>query len=216
MIRKIFIVIAGAASALTLAACTSGPAGSAGIDAVTPAPSTPVSSAPVATPTPTVTAKPTATGTPTPTRPAVKPCTGADLKITVGTGQGAAGTLINRFLVTNTSTSTCTMKGHPGIVPFALSGTAKTNIGVDVDPIPANFGDLGQPAALETLAPHDQVAFFLKWSDVPTGNATCPDAAGFDFTPPGTDPDNRIEVDLTFSPCGTDIQVSNIVPTTVG
>lgn len=42
-------------------------------------------------------------------------CHTADLKLTIGEGDGAAGTLYAPLIFTNASTRTCTLYGYPGV-----------------------------------------------------------------------------------------------------
>jgi hypothetical protein len=146
MIRKILVAGIGVATALALASCgSSSPApGAAGLQNVSASPD--ISESPSAAPNPTVTvtATPTATNAPA----GAKPCSSADLKVAAsGEDDGAAGTIVQRFLITNTSAVPCTMKGHPAITPFGLmkqgNSQAEANIDIKVGPIPSNFGDLG-------------------------------------------------------------------------
>lgn len=55
----------------------------------------------------------TVTATPQPTGPGQ--CSTADLKLTIGQENGAAGTVYYPIEFTNTSSSACTMYGYPGV-----------------------------------------------------------------------------------------------------
>jgi hypothetical protein len=215
VVRKILVAGIGLTAALALASCgSSGKAGgSSGIQSVSPSANASATTATTATPTATM----TATSAPADT----KPCSNADLKVTAsGDNDGAAGTIVQRFLITNTSSKPCTMKGRPSISPFGLmkQGTTKVqgNIDIKVDPIPANFGDLGGAAALRTVAPGGTTVFFLKWSQVPVDNNTCPVADGFEFQPPQGAGDNYLPITYKFTPCGPSMQVSNVLPSSTG
>lgn len=54
------------------------------------------------------------TGTPKP-RPVPSTCTVADLSVTVGAGEGAAGTFYRPLVFTNTGRRTCVIQGFPGV-----------------------------------------------------------------------------------------------------
>ncbi len=91
-----------ASIALLAAACGAEPAPA-------PAPRAPGKTVTVTRPAPTR----TVTVTPRPAGPG--PCSTADLKLTVGQENGAAGTVYYPVEFTNTSTSTCTIYGFPGV-----------------------------------------------------------------------------------------------------
>jgi hypothetical protein len=211
VVRKIFVASIGVATVLAVASCGSSAkaAGASGLQNV----SASASSTPIPAPTVTV----TATATPA----AAKPCANASLTVAAsGDNDGAAGTIVQRFLITNTSSTSCTMEGHPTISPFGLmtQGTTKAeaNLDIKVDPIPADFGDLGGPGVLRTVAHGGTAVFFLKWSQVPVNDVKCPGADGFEFQPPQGATGNYKSVDYKFTPCGTAMQVSNVLPASVG
>lgn len=92
------LTLCGLASiALLVAACgtSSAPPGSSGTTATVTVPG------------------PTVTVTPTPTGPGQ--CSTADIKLTIGQANGAAGTVFYPVQFTNTSTSACTLYGFPGV-----------------------------------------------------------------------------------------------------
>jgi len=101
----------------TLAAILAGCGGTS-----TPAPSSPPGSAPpvssAAPSTPPVAAttpKPTPRPTPRPTAKPIAVCLATQLKATVTGWQGAAGSQIASVTLTNTSTTTCTVRGTPEV-----------------------------------------------------------------------------------------------------
>ena len=133
--------------------------------------------------------------------------------------QGAAGTLVQRFVVTNSGATPCTMNGEPFISPYGPQpqggGQVEADLPVTVSPIPAGFGDLGGPGGTITVAPGDTAVFFLKWSDVVSSTAPCYQGDGFDFrTPQGT---GGVLVKFSFSSgiCGGTLDVSQILASSV-
>jgi hypothetical protein len=72
-----------------------------------------------ATPSKTVTVTVTSQASPTPATPSVPSglaqCDVADLKLAVGSSQGAAGTIYYQLNFTNIASSACTMYGYPGV-----------------------------------------------------------------------------------------------------
>jgi hypothetical protein len=119
------IALAVGTIALAFAAGCSG--GSSGGDSGSP-PIT-ITTPPIDTPTPTVepssttpTATPTATSTTTtPAAPAA--CRSGKLKLSVGSGQGAAGTTYQSIVLTNVGAKACTLFGYPGVSFVDAAGT---------------------------------------------------------------------------------------------
>jgi len=78
---------------------------------------------------------------------AAQPCTTTGVSVTSSSSQGAAGTLVQRFIVTNTTAAPCGMNGAPFISPYGPQpqggGTVEADLPITVGPIPAGFGDLG-------------------------------------------------------------------------
>ncbi|GJF30965.1 hypothetical protein KNE206_36650 [Kitasatospora sp. NE20-6] len=141
-------------------------------------------------------------------------CVNPWLSVTASTSDGAAGTMVQRFVVKNVSAAACSMDGRPTFVPYGPP--AAPELSLTVGAIPAGFGDLGQDGGTIVLAPGQSAAFFVKWSNVPTGDAPCPKAVGFVFRAP-VDPlaDADKKVPFAFQPCGGSVQVSEILPATV-
>ncbi|MFC6599769.1 DUF4232 domain-containing protein [Kitasatospora paranensis] len=138
-------------------------------------------------------------------------CVNPMLSVTRSTSDGAAGTMVQRFVLKNTGSVTCSMHGRPTVVPYG-SGLPVVAVGA----IPAGFGDLGGSGGTVVLAPGGTAAFFLKWSDVPVNDNPCPSAAGFAFRAP-LDPlaDGDKTVAFAFQPCGAAAQVSEVLPASV-
>jgi hypothetical protein len=228
VVNRYAVAGAAAAAVLALAGCGSGATGggafgpASGAPAPSASPSAPASSAPTVAPAVTATPTATVTVTPKPTTTTAGgtagPCTDAQVSVVSSDSQGAAGTLVARFTVTNTSGVTCTMDQWPFISPYGLStqGSSKVeaNLPVTVGHIPSTFGDLGQAGGLQTLHPGGRAYFFLTWSQVPVNDQECPTADGFDFRPPQDSTGNKL-VDYTFTPCGGEVRVSQILPTSV-
>jgi len=150
---------------------------------------------------------------------AAQPCTTSGVTVTASTGQGAAGTLVQRFLVTNNGAAACTMNGAPFISPYGPQpqggGQVEATLPVTVGPIPAGFGDLGGAGGQVTVAAGGTAVFFLKWSDVVSASAPCYTTDGFDFrTPQGA---GGVLVKFSFSGgiCGGTLDVSQILEPSV-
>jgi len=110
-------------------------------------------------------------------------CSTAQLAVTAGTGQGAAGTIGQVILFKNTSTSTCLLHAFPGVAGLDAGGNqiAQATRVVNLAPFTGSTASL--PTA--TLAPGDTASALVFGSDVPTGNATsCVTYAALLVTPP--------------------------------
>ncbi|MEV6205510.1 DUF4232 domain-containing protein [Kitasatospora sp. NPDC051914] len=196
-----------ATSAVSAAAQSASAAGTAASAAASP-----TSAAASAAATAKTSAKPTAT----PTGGSggggeAERCVNPWLSVTPSTSDGAAGTMVQRFVLTNTSTAPCSLQGRPSVAPYAPTG--QPALAVTVGAIPAGFGNLGGGGSTLLLAPGATAAFFLKWSNVPVGDGPCPKAAGFAFRAPLdplADPDKKVP--FAFQPCGGSIQVSPVLP----
>jgi hypothetical protein len=123
------------------------------------------SSGGAAAPTKTVTVTVTPSSSPSPTASASSgpsQCATADLKLTVGAGNGAAGTIYYPLDFANTSGSDCTMYGYPGVAFVTSPGGSQVG---------AAAGRPGGVApALVTLAPGGTAHATLGVSDVLIGN----------------------------------------------
>jgi hypothetical protein len=205
---KSLVVATLALAAVGLAACSSGASNDSKATTTTTAahPTTSTATGPVAT---------------TPLTTAAGPCATSQVGVGPSTSNGAAGTQVQRFIVTNTGTTACTAQGYPFVSlfgPMTQGGsTVQANLTATQEPIPASFGDLGQSGGVLTLSPGGSVVFFIKWSDVPTGSGQCPTADGFDFrTPQSTTSDQRL-IDYKFDApiCGSTYGMSQLLPDSV-
>lgn len=116
-----------------------------------------------ATPTKTVTVTVTPSS-PTRTVPAssgTSQCTTADLRLTVGSSNGAAGTVYYPLDFTNASSSVCTIYGYPGVAFVSSPGGSQVG---------AAAGRSSTAPALITLEPGATAHATLRVSDVLIGN----------------------------------------------
>jgi hypothetical protein len=109
-------------------------------------------------------------------------CPNGSLKVTQGLGQGYAGGVYEVIDFTNTSGSTCTLYGYPGV--SLVSGPPYVQIGLAAK----RQATANTPVKLITLAPGDVANALLQIVDAlnfPT--ATCSPAAATDLQvyPPG-------------------------------
>ena len=85
-------------------------------------------------------------------------CLAANLKGSLGTSQGAAGTLYTDVVLTNTSAASCTLDGYPGVSFVTAPGGNEIGAPANRDPI--------SPATLVTLAPGGQANMLIALTDV--------------------------------------------------
>jgi hypothetical protein len=112
-------------------------------------------------------------------------CTPAQLAVTAGMAQGAAGTIGQVILFQNTSTSTCVLHGFPGVAGLDNVGNQIAQASRVVNQVPFT----GSTASLPTvqLAPGDTASALVLSTDVPMGTATsCLTYGGLLVTPPNT------------------------------
>ena len=186
-------VVIGAA--LLLASCSSGGnASSAGTTTTTSGPhsTTPTRAVPTTT-----TSRPTSSTTGTAAGGTT--CQPAQLAAAAGQATGAAGTIAMTISLTNSSPTTCTLEGYPGMQLLdANGGDLPTTVVRDQFHFPDPAAD--QPPSLVTLAPHATGMFGLSYEDVPVGNETsCPTSAQAEVTPPNDF--THLVMPLQIAPC---------------
>lgn len=114
MARRVLAAALAASAAALLAACGS-----------------------ASTASPTVTATvPSSPGKGATTPPATSPagtaeCSTAGLRVTVGSSQGAAGTIYYNIDFTNVSTASCVLRGYPGVSLVSAGNNAASQVGAD-------------------------------------------------------------------------------------
>jgi hypothetical protein len=180
LIRRSGVVAATAAAATLLAGCGSGTPTAAPTKTVTATagtaatPSAAASSASATTP-------PAAAGPGT--------CSATDLRASLGQGSGAAGTFYQLIVLTNTSSSACTLYGYPGVsfvtgqggsvigapatrnslikdtlVTLQPGGTASALVGVvDAGALPQAACQPGKASLLQIYPPADLGSLDVKY-----------------------------------------------------
>jgi len=115
----------------------------------------------------------TTTSSTTTSTTAVATCTMTSFTIKTGQSSGAAGTIALAFVVTNTSTTACALRGYPTIVLVPESGT--------VDPVITHIGSAKGIA----VAPAGEAGFALEYNDeAVNGGTTCPEISDVDVSLP--------------------------------
>lgn len=115
--------------AVLAAACSGGGGGAAASPAVTVTARPAGSSAPVAP-----AASAAVSTSPSPAGSAE--CTTAELRITTGNPNGAAGTIYYDIEFTNTSASACFLQGYPGVSLVSAPSNAGSQVGADAKRVP--------------------------------------------------------------------------------
>jgi hypothetical protein len=171
---------------------------------------------PVTTTSTTATTLPPTTTTAT---QAVQPCTTTGVTVTSSSSQGAAGTLVQRFIVTNTTAGSCSMNGAPFISPYGPlpqgGSTVEADLPITVGPIPAGFGDLGGSGGRIVVPAGETAVFFLKWSDVTSASGPCYKGGGFDFRTPQDTNSKLVPFSFPSEICGGTLEVSQILAASV-
>src|SRR4051794_6770826 len=107
--------------AMALSACSSGSAAAPGTATVT---TTVTGGTPSASP-PHIVVTPSGGGSPS--TAGMPRCDGPSLVVSVGGGEGAAGTIFYRIVFTNRSSGSCYLQGFPGVAAADSAGTAKVD-----------------------------------------------------------------------------------------
>jgi hypothetical protein len=132
--RSVLLAAIPVSAVIAVSGCSSGgsPSAATTTTVTVPASSPPATTAPVSSPSPQTQAGP-------------GPCQSNALKVTLGSGNGAAGTTVVPVEFTNVSASTCTLYGFPGV---SFSGESYA-----VQVGPAATRNQSSPKAVVTLAP---------------------------------------------------------------
>lgn len=182
-----------AAAALVLAACTQ-----SGTATTTSPPTTAATTTSSALTTTTL--PPSTTTSSTTTTVGVTTCVRSGLGVETGKSSGAAGTVALGFVVTNISSTACTLQGYPALTLVPKSGSLSAAV--------SHTG----AAPLVTLAAAGEAGFVMQYSDVPVnGQATCPAVVSVEVALPHVSGD-PIGVAARFDPCGQpDVTVSGVL-----
>ena len=156
----------------------------------------------------------TSSTTTTSSQPGPTPCAASQLKVVAMEGTGAAGSIFGPVNVLNTSTTTCTLDGRPGITLVgAMQGAPSASLPTTIlttgqGPV---FGIAPTTLTLSAGGAAD-VGFMVESSDVPSnGEQTCPVVSSMEVTLPGMATSFRVPE--SFTACGgPTISVSAIVP----
>jgi Protein of unknown function (DUF4232) len=124
----------------------------------------------------------------------------AQVTVTPGQTQGAAGTIIGTVTVAAAGTGTCTIMGYPNLTRYSSSGAVvPTTV---VQGLTTHIaGPPSQPPALVTVSSSQKAAFTFQYSDVVTGSETsCAISSTVSVTTPGATTASS-PVPLSISAC---------------
>lgn len=126
----------------------------------------------------------------TPSSTGVKACATSALKLSLVGTQGAAGHIFASLVLTNTSSSPCTLDGFPNGQLFNASGASVTTRVVD------RGGELSSspPPSKFVLAPTQRASFTVSWGDANVGTEICKRATTIEIGLPGSAPSVHLRV----------------------
>jgi Protein of unknown function (DUF4232) len=126
-------------------------------------------------------------------------CVAADLTPSFLGTNGAAGTIAVGFALTNSSGSTCTTYGWPGVLLLSSTGAA-----LPTDAMRTSSDLLGStPAADITLKPGQQASFRLIASDFASGSTTtCENATDLQIIAPNDTATLKVAISGGIPACG--------------
>ena len=127
-------------------------------------------------------------------------CQTHDLNLTLGQGEGTAGSIYEPLRFTNKGASACTLYGYPG-VSFVTAGSG-TQVGSPASRNPQH------PAKTVTLSPGDSAEAVVQVVD--HGNygpdqCKATDVSGFRVYPPGSKDAAYVPFDTASTACSTDV-----------
>jgi hypothetical protein len=172
--RRLSVLACAASAAGLIAGCGGGSPAAAPTKTITETAPAGGTSSPATTPTPT----PAATAAASPAGPPT--CASANLKATLGVSQGAAGTIYQVIVLTNTSAAACTLFGYPGVSFVTSAGGSIIGAPADRNPI--------VPDALVTMQPGSQayaLVGVVQVSALPTSACRPRQADWLQIYPPG-------------------------------
>lgn len=136
-------------------------------------------------------------------------CAATQLQAAAGSSNGAAGTIKVNFTLRNTSTSTCTLEGYPGMLLLDSNGNAlPTTVHRGSDGFA--FPNLDVAPLLVFLPPQELASFDVFYHSHPMANQPdCPTSASIEITPPnGYD---HVVIPGALTACNGDLYVSPVV-----
>jgi len=136
-------------------------------------------------------------------------CAASQLQAGTGLSSGAAGTIKVTFTLRNTSMSTCTLYGYPGMLLLDAHGDAMPTT-VHRGSGGFAFPNLDVAPQNVFLPPQEVASFDAFYHDIPSnGYTSCSTSSSVEITPPN-DYDHLI-IPGGLTACGGDIYVSPVV-----
>ncbi|MGA8427392.1 MAG: DUF4232 domain-containing protein [Candidatus Dormiibacterota bacterium] len=163
---------------------------------------------PSPSPSPTPSASPSPTPTPSATSAPV--CQAAAIAAGLGQSNNAAGHQAWTIVLTNDSTTACSLDGFPTLQLMNGNTDVITTEAEGNAPAGAQINDT---PTLVNIAPDTAASFVVQWLDVPTGSQQCNAAYELGITLPGGG--GKVIVAMgQIMPCGGDLYVSPVRPGT--
>ncbi|WP_051943042.1 DUF4232 domain-containing protein [Streptacidiphilus rugosus] len=143
------------------------------------------------------------------------PCTGSQITVGAGQGDGAAGHLAVVLSFTNYTDHACTLHGYPGVAGLDSNDNQVAQARRTLRGMMGGAAPSATAPATVLVAAHSAVSARVEATDVPAGGATsCPTYAGLLVTPPGTRASTRI-VSVQLPGC-SGLEVHPVVPGNTG
>jgi hypothetical protein len=138
-------------------------------------------------------------------------CTTAQLKVHLGTGSGAAGSVYAPIVWTNKSTSACTLFGYPGVAYVAPSSGNQVGAAATRNP--------QHPATTVTVKPGGHASALLQMVDYqnyPKSNCKATPVSGIRVYPPGSRSAEFVAFIHSTKACSTNVHQLSVEATVKG
>lgn len=138
-------------------------------------------------------------------------CTTAQLKVHLGSGSGAAGSVYAPIIWTNKSTSTCTLFGYPGVAYVAPSSGSQVGAAATRNP-------QHSPSTV-TIKPGGHASALLQmanYQNYPKANCKAAAVSGLRVYPPGSHSAEFVAFATTRKACSTNVSQLHVEATVKG
>lgn len=141
----------------------------------------------------------------------LRPCSAADLRLTIEGGDAGAGNRVTTLGLRNAGIEACSLAGYPTVTLADAQDRVLTS--VKAVQAPGNYFSKGGGPTPVALPPGGKAWFDLAWNVIPhesEGETVCPDAQTLRLTTPADAAAASLSMALT--PCGRQIRVSPFRP----
>lgn len=136
-------------------------------------------------------------------------CLTKNLSFSIGTAEGAAGSVYEPLHMTNNGSTSCTLHGYPGV--SFVTGASGQQVGADASRNPQHS------AATVTLAPGataDSVVQVVNHMNYSPSQCKAEGVSGFRVYPPGETAAAYVPFDHASSACSTDVEQLTVAAVT--